>query len=419
MNGESRIRGVYVLSASNAVFTLGFGMYAYIFPKFLTSVSATPPQVGLVSTLMTISMAIAIFPGGILSDNGHRRKLVIASWLLPVFAPPFFILAQLTNSWLNAIPGAVIFAASWVGVPAVQSYISEAAPRGRRGLSFGILVSSGSLGLVPSPLIGGLVVTAYGFTALFLIAFVLYVVSTVMVLTIPKLPGDSHIIAEIADIGAGALPSANNVELANQTQDREDPIGLGSRSDLKSSVLKRLGPMLALGCLFTGFVYIGWSYIPIYLSDEYQFDYFLVQLMYAISNLSSIVIVNVLGKLSDRYSPANKLALVSIPTVSLVVAYWILIHTSDVTALAVSFVLLGSVGSIFPLMYSTVGELSEEKRVGRTYGIIGTFIYAAESTTPYLGGTLYVASGQLPFILTLALIPLIFVATYIARMKTH
>lgn len=84
-----------------------------------------------------------------------------------------------------------------------------------------------------------------------------------------------------------------------------------------------------------------------------------------------------------------------------------------------SFILLGSVGSIFPLIYSTVGELSAEKRVGRTYGIIGTFIYAAESTTPYLGGTLYVASGQSPFILTLALIPLIFVATYIAHVKTH
>jgi MFS family permease len=418
MSSKSSLRVIYLLSIANAVSTLGYGMYANIFPKFLTSINASPPQVGLVATIITASMAITYFPGGVLSDAGHRRKLVIASWLLPVFAPPFFILAQLTNSWLNAIPGAIMFAASWIGLAAIQSYTFEAAPSGKRGLSFGIVVSSGSLGFVPSPLIGGFVVQAYGFTALFLIAFILYFVSTIMVLFIPKLPGDAHLASHITDTKSAGSKDGKLVS-TNRAEYEGDLIREGSRPDLGFGVLRRLGPMLALSCLFMGIVYIGWSYIPLYLSTQYQFDYVLIQFLYTIQNLSSVVVMNVLGKLSDRYSPANKILLISIPATSLVFGYWILIHTFDILALSVGFALLGSVGSVFPLIYSTVGELSAGKRVGRTYGIIGTFIYASESTTPYLGGTLYAGSGQLPFILTLELIPLIFVATYVAHIRTR
>jgi MFS family permease len=304
-------------------------------------------------------------------------------------------------------------------VPAVQSYTSEAAPDGKRGLSFGILVSSGYIGAVPSPLIGGVIVESYGFAALFLIAFSLYSLSTVMVLMIPKLPGDSYDMEANASSDTCAPQKIDEMEKTDREEARRITLGDRSSSEVKQGILRRLAPMLALSCFFMGSVYVGWSYIPLYLRQNYEFSYPQVQLMYTVSNLSSVVIVNGLGKLSDRYSPANKLALVTIPIVSLILGYWIMIHTSDVGALSVSFVLLGSIGSVFPLIYSTIGELCGERRLGRTYGVIGMFIYAAEATTPYLGGSLFAVSGNLPFMLTLALSPLLFVAVYIAHIKTH
>lgn len=413
------MRAVFILGASNAVFTLGYGMYAYIFPNFLTSVNATPPQVGLATTLMSLSMAITILPGGILSDTGHRRKLVIASWLLPVFAPPFFVLSELAGSWLYALPGVVMFGGSWIGVAAVQSYTSEAAPTGKRGLSFGILVSSGSIGLIPSPLIGGLVVQAYGFTTLFFVAFFLYAVSTVLVLAIPRLPGDSLTKSDTANKVSDTSSSSKGTKSSHWDQGSikaaKGDIELGSRP----SVLRRLTPMLALSCLFVGFVYLGWSYVPLYLNQQYGFNYQSVQLMYTILNLSSIVMVNALGKLSDRFSPANKLTLITVPIVTFVLGYSILLYTSNLVYLSGSFAMMGSLAAVYPLIYSTVGEVSRGKRVGRTYGIIGTFIYAAEATTPYFGGILYATSTQLPFLLTLALSPVLFATVYAARRKTH
>jgi MFS family permease len=141
--------------------------------------------------------------------------------------------------------------------------------------------------------------------------------------------------------------------------------------------------------------------------------------MYTILNLSSIVMVNALGKLSDRFSPANKLTLITVPIVTFVLGYSILLYTSNLVYLSGSFAMMGSLAAVYPLIYSTVGEVSRGKRVGRTYGIIGTFIYAAEATTPYFGGILYATSTQLPFLLTLALSPVLFATVYAARRKTH
>jgi MFS family permease len=416
MHSERRFRPIYVLAVSNAVSTMGYGLYAYIFPSFLTSLGATPPQVGLVSTLMIVAMAVTLVPGGILSDRGHRKKLLIASWLLPIFAPLFFILAYLGSNWLYALPGVIMFGGSWIGIAAVQSYTSEAAPAGKRGLSFAILLSSSSIGLIASPLIGGVVIEDYGFIVLFLIAFILYAVSTVAVATVPRLPGDS--VKPRVNAGEDTLVEGNRKEITTQTISNGKLMNSESGLRDEPSVLRRLTPMLALNCLFMGILYLSWGYIPLYLKQRYGLDYYNVQVMYAIANASSFFVINVIGKLSDRFSPANRLTLTAIPIGAVFLGYWILLNATGLLFLSGGFILMGTVGTISSLMYSIVGELSAGKEVGLTYGVIGTLIYVAEAATPYLGGVIYAYSGQLPFILTLALSPFVLVVVYVAHLKT-
>jgi DHA1 family multidrug resistance protein-like MFS transporter len=405
--GANPLRAVYLLSSANFVWAFGYGLYGYVFPKFLASVGATPPDIGLVATILIIAQAITYVPGGILSDAGHRRKLVIASWLFAVLAPPFFILAELTGQWLNVIPGILIFAANWIGVPAVQSYVTEAAPKEKAGLSFGILVSSSSVGLIASPLIGGFIIERSGFVVLFIISFVLYATSTFMVLAIPKFPGD---------INTNKLKARNNTESGvgkvNTIEQGDTEVGTGSS-------LRRLRPIVALCCCFLGVVALGSSFIPLYLSDQYGFGYVEIQVMYTILNLSAIFITTGLGKISDRYSPANKVMLITIPITAYLFAYYILLTATNILILPVSFVLMGSLSALFPLVYSVVAELSGGKRLGRIYGVVGTFLYGAQATTPYIGGILYNIGKQMPFFLTLMLTPLLLILAYVAHKKTH
>jgi MFS family permease len=405
--GINPLRAVYLLSSANFVWAFGFGLYGYVFPKFLASIGATPPDIGLVTTILIIAQAITYIPGGILSDAGHRRKLVIASWLFAVFAPPFFILAEVTGQWLNVIPGILIFAANWIGVPAVQSYVTEAAPKGKAGLSFGLLVSSSSIGLVASPLIGGFIIERSGFVVLFIISFVLYATSTFMVLAIPKFPGDVNT----------SKPKARN-----NTEPGENKVKRIERDDAVGGVgssLRRLRSIVLLSCCFMGLVSLGSSFIPLYLSDQYGFGYTEIQLMYSILNLSAVAITTGLGKISDRYSPASKVLLITIPVAAYAFAYYILLAAVNILILPVSFILMGSLGALFALVYSIVADLSGGKSLGKIYGVVGTFIYGAEATTPYVGGVLYSIGNQLPFLLTLTLTPLPLIMVYVAHKKTH
>jgi MFS family permease len=405
--GANPLRAVYLLSSANFVWAFGYGLYGYVFPKFLVSLGATPPDIGLVATILIITEAVTYIPGGILSDAGHRRRLVIASWLFAVFAPPFFVLAELTGQWLVVIPGIMIFAANWIGVPAVQSYVTEAAPKGKAGLSFGILISSSSIGFIASPLTGGFIIERSGFVVLFIISFILYVISTFMVLAIPKFPGDINTSKlKARNITKSGVSKVVRIEKGHA----EGGIGIS---------LRRLMPIVVLSCCFAGLVSLCSSFIPLYLSDQYGFGYVEIQVMYTILNLSAMFITTGLGRVSDRYSSSNKVLLIAIPITACAFAYYILLTATNILILPVSFVLMGSLSALFPLVYSMVAELSAGKSLGKIYGVVGTFIVGAQSTTPYIGGILYSIGRQLPFMVTLTLTPIVLILAYVAHKKTH
>nr|MDO8135273.1 MFS transporter [Candidatus Njordarchaeum guaymaensis] len=410
-------KGIYILGVGNFLFGLGFGVYGYIFPNFLKSVNATAPEVGLVMSLMYASQAATYIPGGILSDSGHRRKLVIASWVLPGLAPLSYMLAELNNSWLFALPGVLIFASGWIGVPASQAYASEASPTGKRGLTFGLLISSANVGLIPSPLVGGLVLERYGFTALFLVAFIIFTAATLIVLLLPRLPMDlaAHSKTASNERSLDSKPNTTdragfNLRKAGRTKDESREAERGS--------YRQLIPVLAYSCLFYGLVFMAYPFIPLYLSEQYHFDYFTIQTMFAILNISALIVGPTLGKISDRYSSATKVALTAIPVLAYGSAYAILISTSSLYILPITFILMGSSPAFYALIYSIVADMSSREKWGRIYGVLGAPIVASQAATPFIGGVLYRNWNQLPFIFAIALMPLVLPLIYLARRMT-
>jgi len=409
-------RGIYILGLGNFLFGLGFGVYGYVFPNFLKSVNATPPEVGLVMSLLYALQAATYIPGGILSDSGYRRRLVIASWVLPGLAPLFYMFAELNNSWLLVLPGILIFASGWIGVPATQAYTSEASPKGKRGLTFGLLISTGNIGLIPSPLIGGLVLEQYGFAALFLVAFIIYTAATLTVLPLPRLPMDLVTENKTTKIkqslhSKSDAENGTEVKLAKKGRTRD-----GSRGRGRSSY-RQLTPVLVYSCLFYGLVFIANPFIPLYLSEQYHFDYFTIQAMYAILNISALVAGPTLGKVSDKYSSTTKVALTALPVLAYISAYVILISTSSLYVLPIAFVLMGSSPAFYALIYSIVADMSSREKWGRLYGVLGGPIVAAQAATPYIGGVLYNNWNQSPFILAITLVPLVLPLIYVARVK--
>jgi MFS family permease len=417
MGTERSSKGIKILGLGNFLFGLGFGMYAYIFPNFVQSMKATPPEVGLVMSLLYALQAATYIPGGILSDSGRRRKLVIASWVLPGLAPLSYILAEVNNSWPLVLPGVVIFASGWIGVPATYAYISEASPKGKRGLTFGLLISYANIGFIPSPLIGGLILEQYGFATLFLVAFIVLTAGTLIVLPLPRLTMDLAAHNKTASNNQNPHSKRNAGDVADGNLAEKRKTSSGSRGREHSSY-RQLVPILAYSCLFYGLVFIAYPFISIYLRDQYHFDYFTIQAMFSIVNISALIVGPMLGKISDKYTSATKVALTAIPVLAYGLGYVVLVSTSSVYILPVTFVLMGSSAAFFVLIYSIVADMSSRKKWGRVYGVLGGSIVAAQAATPFIGGILYSSWNQLPFIVAATLMPLVLTLIYVAGRMT-
>ena len=299
----------------------------------------------------------------------------------------------------------VIFAVHWLGVPAVQSYMTEASPKERQGFSFGILLASESVALILSPLVGGVIIDLFGFVALFTVSFALFTISTLIVIAIPKFPGDLKppkvIFAPQPDLSTLEKRAAN------------------SGDNNMRSTLKQLVPMLVVVCSFAGVESLGASFIPLYLSDQYGFDYFGVDLMYVYLNVASILIIVGIGRVSDKCTLRGKVMLVAVPIAALSLAYYLLLDSSAQSFLPLSFALFGAYGAIFPLVFSVVACICASGNAGRIYGVVGTTIYAAAAATPFLGGVIFATDPQLPFQIALVCCLVLCILVVIAAKKSY
>jgi MFS family permease len=399
MGGNKSTKGIYILFFGNLLFGFAYGLYGYVFPNYLKSLGATYSEIGLTVSLFALTQCLSYIPGGYLSDSGHRRKLVIASWLVPGLAPLLYLWAELSKSWVAALFGFLLFAAGWIGVPATWSYAREATPKTRRGLVFGALISSGTIGLIPAPLIGGWIIEEYGFLTIFCVALFLYTLATLLVLPIPALRGDRSTRSHTPDDSEVQATFENKKDRAHRNS---------------------MGPLLlvlASGCAFIGIASLASSFIPLYLAGFYGFDYFTILLMFMVQSISSTFFGPLIGRISDRYSLAGKFSVITIPIAVYFSGFALLISSSSTLSVPLVYVLLGSSAAFYTILYSVATELSPSEKAGRTYGFIGAPIAGAAATTPYVGGVLFNTSMQLPFAVSLQLSPFVFIILYITYRK--
>jgi MFS family permease len=167
------------------VWSFGLGLYNYVWPLFLQDLSADPGQVGIVFAIGFLAAAVSMFPGGILANKYELRALLIAGWALSIPPPLLYYFA---GNWTDVIPGMIIFQVSAFNIPAFNAYIAGATDKSRTGSSFGIVWASFPLGFVFSPAIGGLLLTWITIREIFLLSFVLFTVSTIILFWIRRQP---------------------------------------------------------------------------------------------------------------------------------------------------------------------------------------------------------------------------------------
>jgi MFS family permease len=128
-------------------------------------------------------LALTLIPTGLLTDKIGSRNIMWSSWFIGVIAS--WMMALATSLTLFVI-GFLIYGMTGFGVIAMNVYITSS--RGELSVGRALTFISGmyNLGAVIGPVVGGLVSDKLGFRAIYYIASVIFMISTLIILFTKK-----------------------------------------------------------------------------------------------------------------------------------------------------------------------------------------------------------------------------------------
>jgi MFS family permease len=173
--------------ASGAILVpLNSTMLAVALPSVMTTFRVEPNDVASLVTLYLGAVTVALPASGSIGDRfGHRRAFLVGvvafagASLVAALAPTFAVLAA--SRVFQAASGALVSTSSVALIRAI-------APADRRGAAFGLFDMLVSTSAAIGPLIGGLLVGAFDWRAMFLLAVPISIVAAVAVGLRPSPP---------------------------------------------------------------------------------------------------------------------------------------------------------------------------------------------------------------------------------------
>ncbi|WP_421916174.1 MFS transporter [Mesorhizobium sp.] len=197
----------YVLVAAILASALGFidgSILAIAMPAIRVDLGASLAEAQWISNAYALTLSALILAGGAAGDRfGLRRAFVagialfIASSLACAVAPNPAVLIAFRA--LQGIGAAIM-------VPGSLAIIAKAYPKKERGRAIGIWAAASALTTALGPVLGGLVLSAFGdgiWRAIFAINLPLGLISIYLLVT--KVPADSPAQKRNLDLGGGAL----------------------------------------------------------------------------------------------------------------------------------------------------------------------------------------------------------------------
>ncbi|MCL6450152.1 MAG: MFS transporter [Acetobacteraceae bacterium] len=363
-------RDLWILFLSFFLWCFGLGLFTQIWPLFMQDLGAGPVEIGVLYGVGYVVVTVTYVIGGVLADRFERRGLLIVTWAVSVPAMLFFAWAR---RWTDLFPGIVLFN-SFLCMPAFNAYVAARTRPEERAAAFTVVYASGPLGNLAAPALGGWLAARLGMRAVFLIAFAVCVVSTLVLLILsPQRPDQPS--------PAGAAAGADAAESSRGSRAARDG-GAGRR-------LPRLVPYFGLVALMY-FVLIGpLPYVPTFLRDGRGLTVVHIGALGSVLACSELLISLALGGLGDRWGKPRTLAL-CLGLFGLSMACLLMPGGMGVVALA--FVLRGFSRVVHSLATALVSDLSPQRSLGKGFGAFGAVTGLASAAAPYAAGWVYKAT---------------------------
>lgn len=144
------------------------------------------------------------------------------------------------------------------------------------------------------------------------------------------------------------------------------------------------------------------NFVPTYLADVYGSTELEIGILGSVVFASSGILGILLGRLGDLKRKSYPLAISLIfGAIALVLMLW----SGNFTVLVVSFVFNGGSYLTWSMLSAIVGPTAPESCRARWIAVPQTLCMLASFAAPYVGGLLYTASAQYPFMVALTAMP--------------
>jgi MFS family permease len=160
------------------IWGLGEGLFIYFYPLALQRWNSDPVLIGVVLSMIGVTMVVVQVPAGFLSDRFGSRLLIRAALILGVISAVIMAAAQTLSIF---IVGLIAYGlTSFISAP-INSYITSM--RGSWSVQRAVTFVSGSmqLGAIVGPMLGGWIGQTAGLSTVFRYSAGLFLVSTLVI----------------------------------------------------------------------------------------------------------------------------------------------------------------------------------------------------------------------------------------------
>jgi MFS family permease len=178
-------RDLLIVAVALSIWGIGEGLFFFFQPLYLQQLGANPIQIGEILSIVSVAMAVAHLPAGLLADRLGRKPMMLVAWL--VGTATTLIMALATSLPLFVIGSTAYGLTSFVVGP-MYSYVTAARGRWSVGRTLTTISATYNIGAVLGPLLGGWLSSQTGLRDNFFIAAGLFVVSSIMIFFIRPQP---------------------------------------------------------------------------------------------------------------------------------------------------------------------------------------------------------------------------------------
>jgi len=316
----------------------------FLMPYVQPDLHLNNTQVGMLSSALSLTWAIAGFLVGRLSDRtGMRKPIILVATV--AFAACSFI-SGIASSFLMLMGARLLMGAAEGGVlPISQSLIAEEVDPERRGLAMGITQNLGSnlLGSSAAPLLLVPLAIAFGWRSAFFLAAAPGLFMAAMIWMFVREPAPH----------AHAQPGI-----------ARDRLSLASAFAERNIVLCAL-----IAILLVSYLVICWAFMPLFLTQVRHFDPKVMSWLMATLGISAGVGSILVPGLSDRIG--RKPVMIAIPLIGVILPLGALYFGGSTWLLAAIFFVGWMLNGVFPLFMATIpSETVDPRHTATALGIV-------------------------------------------------